>query len=313
MARQNSKNYFMLNGNQLSRYGAISKVVPLMAPNAKVFFVGAATLPSYSDFLDDFGPDGQGSSRVFPTLVAAHADSAVVAARGDVILILPGHTETVSTANGITISKSGLSIIGLGNGAARATFTFTTVVTASLDISGANTLIQNIRFVNGIDNQTDMNSVTASDVTFDNCEWIISDGTNGAAIGILTAATATRLKVTNSRFVGPATNAGTTCAACIQHEAGTDYVIENNYFTGKMTQAILNVATVLRGLIRANSFVIATGTKAIAMAAASTPFIVNNRINVPSGTAPVVCAAGFMAGNAYSAAAGVTAGTASTF
>ena len=75
-----------------------------------------------------------------------------------------------------------------------------------------------------------------------------------------------------------------------------------------MTQAILNVTgTVLRGLINANVFVIATGTKAISVAAASTPMISNNAINVPSGTAPVIAAAGFVANNSYSAAAGVTA------
>jgi hypothetical protein len=62
-----------------------------------------------------------------------------------------------------------------------------------------------------------------------------------------------------------------------------------------------------------NRFVIGTGTVAITMAAASTPFICNNNINVPSGTAPIVAAAGFVSRNSYSAAAGVTAGTASTF
>src|SRR5207253_9370711 len=113
-------------------------------------------------------------------------------------------------------------------------------------------------------------------------------------------------------FTGPATNAGTTCAACIQHESGVDYLIQSNYFAGKMTQAIKNVATVLRGLIDNNRFVIGTGTVAITMAAASTPFITKNRINVPSGTTPITAAAGFVSGNNYSAAAGVTAGTAST-
>jgi hypothetical protein len=70
-----------------------------------------------------------------------------------------------------------------------------------------------------------------------------------------------------------------------------------------MTQSILNATTLLRGLIDNNRFVVATGTKAISVAAASTPFISNNRINVPSGTAPIVAAAGFVAGNIYSAAA----------
>ena len=86
----------------------------------------------------------------------------------------------------------------------------------------------------------------------------------------------------------------------------------NNYFTGKMTQAILNATAVLRGLIDNNRFVVATGTVAITLHASSTPFITNNNINVPSGTAPITAAAGFVSRNSYSAAAGVTAGTAVT-
>ena len=121
----------MLNGNQLERYGAISKVLPLMAPNAKVFFVGATTLPSYQDYLEDFSPDKQGGNRTFATVAAALADANVVDARGDVILVLPGHTESISSAGALTVSKSGVSIIGLGNGDARPTFTFDTATTAT--------------------------------------------------------------------------------------------------------------------------------------------------------------------------------------
>ena len=106
--------------NQLSRYGAISKVLPLMAPNAKVFFVGASTLPSFADFSAAYPVDKEGGVRIFPTLVAALADSNVVAARGDAILCLPGHTETISSAAQISITKSGISVIGLGVGGARA-------------------------------------------------------------------------------------------------------------------------------------------------------------------------------------------------
>ena len=278
----------------------------------RVFIVAKSGITNESEIKALYGnnyPDG--TPVIFTTLTLSLASC--VASRGDLIIVAPGHTETITAAAGVAIATAGVTIVGLGKGSLRPTYTFTTVVGASFDISAANTYIQNIVFVNGIDNQTAINNVTGADVTFDSCEWRISDGTNGAAIGILTAATATRLKVVKSRFVGPAINAGTTLAAAIQHESGTDYVIEDNYFAGKMTQAIKNVATVLRGLIHRNNFVIGTGTVAVTMAAASTPFIVNNSINVPSGTAPVVAAAGFVAKNSYSAAAGVTSGTASTF
>lgn len=299
--------------SQLSRFGQLIGR-PLMAvnPGAKVHFVGLSTLSWYGDFINAFGIDADGGNRVFPTLTAALADANVVASRGDVIYLLPGYTQTITGAAGVSITKAGLTIIGIGSGTLRPTFTYTTSTAASIDISAANTAIQNCVFTNGIDAQLAMVNVTAVDVSFDNCEFNTNTGTTGTVAGILTAATATRLKVVNSRFVGPATNSGTTTTAQIKHEVGTDYLIENNYFTGKMTQAITNVATVLRGSIHNNRFVVATGTVAITMAAASTPFITSNRINVPSGTAPIVAAAGFVAGNIYSAAAGVTAGVAST-
>lgn len=299
--------------NQLSRYGAISKVLPIMSPAAKVHFVGLISLSWYGDFLNAFGPDDDGGNRVFPTLNAALADANVVASRGDVILLLPGYTQTISGAAGTTISKAGLTIIGIGTGSLRPTITFDTAITAQAIISGANTLIKNVLFdFTGFDAITAAISVTAADVAFEDCEFTTNSGTIGVVLGILTAATATRFRVERCRFTGPATNSGTTTTAQIKHEVGVDYLIKDCYFTGKMTQAILNATTVLRGVIDSNRFVVATGTVAITMAAASTPFIVNNRINVPSGTAPIVAAAGFVAGNVYSAAAGVTAGTAST-
>ena len=169
-----------MRDNQLSRYGAISRIVPLMSPGAKYSFVGATTIPSYSTLLSAFPSDFDGASRVYPTIAAALADAnATVTARGDILLVLPGHTETITTAAGVNINESGISIIGLGNGASRPTFTFTTNVAASFDITQPNVLIQNIRFVCGVDNQTAMNNVAVADVTFDNCEWTISNGTVG--------------------------------------------------------------------------------------------------------------------------------------
>ncbi len=301
---------------QLSRYGILENGVRGLtgiSPSAKVHLVGLSSLAPYADILNAYGYDRDGGARVFPSLVAAIADSNVVASRGDVILVLPGHTEAVIGAATIAVSKAGLSIIGLGQGTLRPTISFTTAIGAQMTVTGANVRFENILFnLAGFDAITAAISVTATDVTFNKCDFIISSGTAGCVLGILTAATATRFKVTNCRFTGPATSSGTTTTACIKHEVGVDYEFSNNYFTGKMTQAILNATTLLRGLIANNYFVIATGTEAITMAAASTPFIVNNRINVPSGTAPIIAAAGFVAGNIYSAAAGVTAGTAST-
>ncbi len=276
----------------------------------KTFVVGKAGLAGLDMYREIFGGDTDGKLRFFSTIALALAQC--TADQGDTIYVLPGHTESITGAAGITFNKAGVNIVGLGSGTKRPTITFSTSTAAQIIISAANTTIKNVLFdLTGVSAVVAAFSVTAVNVKFDTCDFIISKGTNAPVLGILTAATATGFTVENCNFTGPATSTDT-CTACIKHEVGTDYVIKNSYFTGKMTQAILNATTVLRGLIDSNRFVIATGTKAIAMEAGSTPFIVNNRINVPSGTAPIVAAAGFVAGNVYSAAAGVTAGTAST-
>lgn len=279
----------------------------------RIFIVCASTDTNFAEISSMYGagyPDG--TRIVWPTI--ALALTACVADRGDSILIANNHDETITTAGGITVATNGVSIVGLGNGADRPTINFTTAVAASFNITGNEVLIKNMQFTNGIDAQTAMINVTGTDAQFQNCEFDTNTGTTGAILGILTGATSDRLAVLNCRFLGPATNTGTTTTAQIQYESAVDIQITNCYFTGKMTQAILNVTgTVLRGLINLNYFVIATGTKAVSVAAASTPFISNNRINVPSGTAPIIAAAGFVIGNLYSAAAGVTAPTAATF
>lgn len=249
----------------------------------------------------------------FPSATLIQAQTLATASNDDIVYVGHDHAEAVAGAAAMTFSKAGVKYQGLGQGRLRPTLTWGTGTDAQIIVSGANITFSNFIFdFTGVNAVVAAISVTGADVAFEDCEFIISTGTNAPVLGILTAATAARLRVERCRFLGPAVSTST-CTACIKHEVGVDYLIKDNYFTGKLTQAILNATTVLRGVIANNNFVIATGTEAITMAAASTPFIVNNRFNVPSGTAPIIAAAGFVAGNVYSAAAGVTAGTASTF
>lgn len=260
------------------------------------------------------GSDGNlGSDSSAPKATIASAISAASAATGDVIVLMPGHVETFTAAAALTISKSGLYIIGLGNGANRPTITWSTSTAAQMIVSSANTTFENITFdFTGIDAIVAGISVTAADVSFLGCTFLTNSATNGCVLGILTAATATRFRVENCLFYGAQTNSGTTSTSHIQHESGVDYIIRNNVFTGKTVNFILNVASVLRGLVDNNRFVQYTGTQVAIFSSTSTVFFVNNRINVPSGTSCVVFNAGRAAGNIMSNATSVSV-TASTF
>lgn len=275
-----------------------------------------STQPTYGSVLFCDSVAGSSTGGYIPTVGTAtliQAQSLATANKGDIVYVSPGHTESVIAAAGMTFSKAGVTYEGIGFGRLRPTITFSTDTAAQMIISGANITFRNFVFdFTGIDAIVAAISVTGADVAFEDCDFLTNAAAAGVVLGILTAATATRFRTERCNFMGPAVNSGTTTTACIKHEVGVDYVIRNCYFTGKMTQAILNATAVLRGLIDSNRFVIATGTLAVSVHASSTPFIVNNRINVPSGTTPITAAAGFVAGNVYSAAAGVTAGTAVT-
>ena len=95
--------------NQLSRYGAIAKTIQSANPQVKVFFVAPSSADWKENFLNVFPPDTDGVVRVHTTIAAALDNC--VANRGDVILVLPGYTETVTAA--LALDVAGVSVIGL--------------------------------------------------------------------------------------------------------------------------------------------------------------------------------------------------------
>ena len=90
------------------------------------------------------GHAGDSPDRALATIVKAI--TLATAVKADTIVCLPGHTEAVIAAGTITINKSGVRIIGIGSGRARPVFTYTTAAAASVDITAANVLIQNMVF-----------------------------------------------------------------------------------------------------------------------------------------------------------------------
>lgn len=81
---------------------------------------------------------------------------------GDIIMVKPGHSETITGAGGITMSSShaGMAVIGLGTGALRPNFLMDGGTSVTALISGANCSMQNLVFTGGHDG-----IVTCFDVT----------------------------------------------------------------------------------------------------------------------------------------------------
>ena len=181
----------------------------------------------------DTGSSGKDTETPFATI--DYAIGRCTANNGDVIYVMPGHTESVIAASGITCDVAGVSIIGLGKGGDRPTVTLSTATTATVVVSAASVLIRNILFVGNLDNIATCLSISGKDCTIDNCEFrdtsdalhFLSPITTGGAN------TADRLTVTNCKCVQLATAA--TAFIIASGGAITGLVVKNNYVNSAAT------------------------------------------------------------------------------
>lgn len=93
------------------------------------------------------GSDGNNGSFNAPFATLQKAIDSCVAGRGDIVFVKPNHAETITSATTLLLNKAGVAIIGLGNGTARPTLTFTTANTATIPVSADNMSLINFLFV----------------------------------------------------------------------------------------------------------------------------------------------------------------------
>jgi hypothetical protein len=142
------------------------------------------------------------------------AHSKCTTTNNDVIVVLPGHTETLSSATTVKLDKAGVTITGLGYGAYRPTFTIDTGNTVTINVSAANVTVNNCVFVgNFLSIAACFTLTTAANFTLTNC--LFSDA--GASLDFLNiikstgaANTIDGLTVINNRWNGLGTTSVST-------------------------------------------------------------------------------------------------------
>lgn len=135
--------------------------LPLTAGSGNYFFVSSTQ-----------GSNGNTGAADNPYATLDFAIGQCVAGDGDVIVILPGHTETISSNTALNFDIAGITIIGLGTGSARPTFTLGTANTTRIPVSAANIKIQNCIFVgNFLSIATCFLLTTAPGFWVDSCEF----------------------------------------------------------------------------------------------------------------------------------------------
>lgn len=202
----------------------------------RFYIVGKASLSALQEVQGMYPasyPDG--SALTYATLALASA--ACVASRGDILFVMPGHTETISSSTALTLSIAGITVIGLGKGSLRPTFTLDTAATARINVTAANITIGNCIFIaNFADIATCFLNNAAPGFEVLNCEFRDTDATHNflAIVTTTVSVNADGLKFNGNRLKITGTTAATTPIKIL----GTmDRIFINDNY---ITKAVLN-------------------------------------------------------------------------
>lgn len=137
--------------------------------------------------------NNRGNSPEQPLAAIDTAVGKCSANRGDTIVVLPGHAETITTAGGITLDVAGVTIVGVGEGDLRPTISFGTAAAASIVVSASDcAIVGGFIFKCNIANQDHMFDVSADDFRIDGGPTKDIEFLEGSATGLsfITADTA---------------------------------------------------------------------------------------------------------------------------
>lgn len=152
--------------------------------------------------------------------------------RGDTIVCLPGHSESINSSLPLTISRAGVTIMGLGNGALQPQLLLDTAVGSTITVSAAGVTLKNMRITANFDAVTRMVTVASTGLTIDGCRFDSGTATNASWVGVIEPSATTSnlvdgLTITNSIIIGTDT---TDNAVPINLTGTTDRVeISDNY------------------------------------------------------------------------------------
>lgn len=201
----------------------------------KVLWVGNSSTPVKGE---RGASNGNKGGFLDPFATIDYAVGQCAANRGDIIMVRPNHTETVTAAAGLDLDVAGIALVGLGSGSNRPTINFTTATTADMDVDAANITMVNFLFTGGIDALTGPIDVNAADFSLINCEY--RDVTGQATDVIVADANADRLLIDNYFHNGAAAAGG---AAAIALTGMDNPVIKNFKIVGNFSVSAIDCRT----------------------------------------------------------------------
>lgn len=201
------------------------------AQPGKVFFTNNSTVLAPGGIGgSDFGPGNY--TQPFKTIEGAVTNGKMLnfAGRGDYLMVMPNHTETLSNNTLMALATAGVGVIGLGTGDARPTITLGTATTASIVINAANMSFVNMKFVANFASVAACFTVNAKNFYLGNCDFIDTSSILNFVNIVQASATsnaADGLFVDSCNFYG----LGAASNTCFINSLGShkNWTIQNNY------------------------------------------------------------------------------------
>ena len=221
----------MIKDKNISDAAAI-QAHKIMGPGqvGEIFWVATVDTQAYEQLVEKVSP-----AKLFTTLEEANENA--VAARGDIIYLAPNHAETVATAAATNLDKTGVSVIGLGNGSARPVFTFSATA-STITMTAANVELTGIVVIPSIDSVVSPIVVSAADCKV-HIEVQDASDTIECVNAILTTADADRVDI-DLKYVGNIS--GDACVNAVRL-VGVDTAKVNVDFYGVASTSIVEFHT----------------------------------------------------------------------
>jgi hypothetical protein len=178
---------------------------------------------------------GYGQNPDAPCATIDYAIGLATASKGDTILVMPGHNETITAATSCVVDKIGLAIIGLGRGRNRPILDFDNTA-GSIELDAASCRISNIIFRASVPSCVVAINVDASDCEIDHC-FFTYESTGDEFITCIDIDAFDRCHVHDNNF--ETEEAAGAATECIRLDETDDTTIEDNIFRGTWTGAVI--------------------------------------------------------------------------
>jgi hypothetical protein len=201
---------------------------------------GGAGLPQTTGkyFYVHSGTGNNGNSGETKDEALATIDYAVgkcTANKGDVIIVMPGHSENISAATSLVVDVAGVSIIGLGRGRMRPQLHFTNTA-GTIEMDAANTRLSNLVLLASVSAVVVGINVDADGVMLDNLEFGYVD-TGDDFITMVDVDAFDYAEIVNCRFLAESGAAG--AAEAIRLDDCHFVRIVNNWFSGQWSDSVI--------------------------------------------------------------------------